>query len=348
MLTFLIMAGGSGERFWPLSTKQKPKQLLKVFSSKSLIKLTYDRILPLTNKDNIFIAINEVQIEALKEELDIDDKNIIIEPMFKDTAAAIAYGSTIIEKYVNDPTIVVLASDHLIFDEEEFRNVLLIASKTAQEGNIVTLGIKPSYPEVGYGYIEVSNPKLNVPTKSLGFKEKPKYEIAKEYFESGNFLWNSGMFIFKYDVIMSALNKYSKGHYDTIMEIKGVINENEGIKTSLLAKPYFEKFEKKSIDFAVMEKADNIMVIPSSFGWNDVGSYTAFDELFEKDINKNVVRNTNCISVDSKNNIVISNGSYQRVSLLDVENMVIAITKDEILVCNKNNVQDIKKIIKML
>ena len=349
MLTFLIMAGGSGERFWPLSTKENPKQLLKVFSDKSLIRLAYERVLPLVDENRIFIATNEIQVKALKADLtNIPDSRIIIEPAFRDTAAAIAYGSTMISKYYDNPTVVVLASDHLISDEEEFRKVIKIAENEANKGNIVTLGIKPTYPETGYGYIQVSESNLNIPTKSLGFKEKPKYEIAKDYYESGKYLWNSGMFVFKYETIMDALKKYSINHFETINKIKTLFSENEGVKTSLIVKDEFMIFEKKSIDFAVMEKADNIMVIPSSFGWNDVGNYLAFEELFSKDENDNVVRNVKCISVDSNNNIIVSDGSYQRVSLLGVSNMIVAVTKDNILVCEKSKNQDIKKIIAKL
>ena len=349
MLTFLIMAGGSGERFWPLSTKQKPKQLLKIFNEKSLIRLAYERILPLVDKDRIFIATNEIQVPALKEDLpEVDDSRIIIEPAFRDTAAAIAYGSTMISKYYDNPTVCVLASDHLIANGDEFRKVILLAEQEANKGNIVTLGIKPSYPETGYGYIQVNDAKLNTPTKSLGFREKPNYDVATEYFESGKYLWNSGMFIFEYQTIMNALNKYSHNHYETINSISPLFDKNEGVKTAEIVKDEFMNFEKKSIDFAVMERADNIMVIPSEFGWNDVGNYTAFEELFDKDENGNVIRNVNCISVDSNNNIIVSDGNYQRVSLLGVSNMIVSVTKDNILVCNKDKNQEIKKIISLL
>lgn len=349
MLTFLIMAGGSGERFWPLSTKQKPKQLLKIFSDKSLIRLAYERILPLVDKDKIFIATNEIQVPALKEDLtELDDSRIIIEPAFRDTAAAIAYGSTMISKYYENPTVVVLASDHLIADGDEFRKVIKLAEKEAENNNIVTLGIKPTYPETGYGYIEVSDSTLNNPTKSLGFREKPKYDIAKEYFESGKYLWNSGMFIFKYETIMNSLKQYSSNHFETIESIKPLFDKNEGVKTAEIVKDKFMNFEKKSIDFAVMEHAPNIIVIPSEFGWNDVGNFTAFEELFNKDEDNNVIRGIKCIAVDSNNNIVVSDGNYQRVSLLGISNMIIAVTKDDILICDKNKNQDIKKIIKLL
>lgn len=349
MLTFLIMAGGSGERFWPLSTKQKPKQLLKIFDNKSLIRLTYERILPLAETGQIFIATNEIQVATLKEELpELEDSRIIIEPAFRDTASAIAYGSMMISKYYENPTICVLASDHLISDEESFRNTIKIAYKEAQVNKIVTLGIQPSYPETGYGYIKVDKTVLNEPVESLGFTEKPNYEKALEYYRSGKYLWNSGMFIFKYSVIMAALKKYSENHYNIICEISEKIRENNGVSTAYEIKELFLNFEKKSIDFAVMEKADNICVIPSSFGWNDVGSFLAFEKLFDKDENLNVINNAAVISVDSKNNIIVSTGNNQRISLLGVENMIVVITEKEILFSQKEKCQDIKKIIKKI
>lgn len=346
MLTFLIMAGGSGERFWPLSTKKRPKQLLKIFNEKSLIRLAYERVLPLVDKNQIFIATNELQVEALKEDLcDIEDSRIILEPAFRDTASAIAYGSMMISKYYDNPTICVLASDHLIADDEEFRHVITLAAEEAENNKIITLGIQPTYPEVGYGYIEVCNPVLNQPTQSLGFKEKPKYEVAKRYYEGKSHLWNSGMFIFKYHTIMDALKKYSRNHYDTTAQISSIIHKNCGADTMQAVKPIFEKFEKKSIDFAVMEHADNIMVIPCSFGWNDVGSYKAFEDLFSKDENGNVIHGCTCCTIDSKNNIIVSDGNYQPISLLGVENMIVAVTKENILICSKDKCQDIKRII---
>lgn len=346
MLTFLIMAGGSGERFWPLSTKEKPKQLLKIFSNKSLIRLAYERILPLVDKDNIFIATNEIQLKDLKEELpELNDSRIIIEPAFRDTASAIAYGSLMINKYYNNPTICVLASDHLIANEEEFRKVLLLANQEANNNNIVTLGIKPEYPETGYGYIEVKDNTLNKVTKAISFREKPNLELAKEYFNSGNYLWNSGMFIFNYNTILEAFKKYSLNHYEIMMELNKLFNKNEGITTANLVKDVFMNFEKKSIDYAVMEHAENIVVIPSSFGWNDVGSFLAFDELFNKDTNNNVIYNVKSITIDSTNNIIISQNDNHRISTLGINNMLIVITNKELLIMPKDRCQEIKKIL---
>lgn len=349
MISVLIMAGGSGERFWPLSTKEKPKQLLSIFTSKPLIKMTYDRILPLTDKDHIFVATNAIQINELKKALpELDDEHIIIEPLFKDTAAALGYGSVVISKYFPNPTIVVLASDHNITEEDEYRKVVKIAYKEAQKDHIVTLGITPTYPETGYGYIEVAKAERNEPTKSLGFQEKPNWEIANEYFNSKRYLWNSGMFIFKYSTIMEAFKKYAPSHYAILQDIDKAIDGNHGLETTELVRPFFEKFEKKSIDFAIMEKSDNIYVIPSSFGWSDVGSFEAFDELFPKDSDGNVVRNTRYVTVDSNNNIIIGSKADMRVSLLGIKDKVIVYTDKEILVCEKSRAQEIKKILAKL
>lgn len=349
MLTFLIMAGGSGERFWPLSTKEKPKQLLKVFDDKSLIRKTYERVLPLVEKSQIFIATNEIQVPAMREEFpEIDPSRIIIEPAFRDTAAAIAYGSMMISSYYDDPIICVLASDHLIANEQAFRETIKISEKEAENGGIVTLGISPSYAETGYGYIEVSDAKLNVPIKALGFKEKPTIEVAERYLKSGKYLWNSGMFIFKYTTILAALKKYSPSHYEVLSQIAQKIDGNNGISTARDIKNLFEKFEKKSIDFAIMEKANNVVVIPSEFGWNDVGGYIAFEKLFQADENGNINRGKKSIIIDSKNNIIINNGTMQRISLLGIEDTIIVVTDKEILLCAKEKNQDIKKIIKAI
>ena len=346
MTSILIMAGGSGERFWPLSTKEKPKQLLSIFTSKPLIKMTYDRILPLTDKEHIFVATNAVQLPELKKAIpDLEDDRIIIEPLFKDTAAAIGYGSLIIAKYYPGATIAVLASDHNITEEDEFRKVMLIAAEEAQNDHIVTLGITPTYPETGYGYIEVAKAEKNKPTKSLGFQEKPNWEIANEFFTSKRYLWNSGMFVFKYSTIMAAFKKYAPNHFEILQQIDKCVESNKGLKTTETVKPYFEKFEKKSIDFAIMEKADNIYVIPSSFGWSDVGSFEAFDELFPKDENGNVIKSTRYVTVDSSNNILIGSKIDMRVSLLGIKDKVVVYTDKEILICEKSRAQEIKKIL---
>lgn len=345
MLTFLIMAGGKGERFFPLSTKERPKQLLHIFDEKSLIELTYERILPLVdNANQIFISTNELQVKALKEELpQIPDENIIIEPSFRDTASAIAYGSFIISKYFDNPTICVLASDHLISNGDNFRNTIKIASKCADEGNIVTLGIKPSYPETGYGYIEVKESYINNPTKVLAFKEKPNFEVAKSYYESGNYLWNSGMFVFKHKTIIDAFKMYSPKHLEVLNKMD--IVKNEGIKTANVVSSIFTEFPKISIDYAIMEHATNLYCIPSDFDWSDVGSYKAFEDLFLHDENNNVIRNASAVAIDSNNNIIICDNVSQKINLIGICDKIIVLTKDNLLICDKDRMQEIKKLL---
>lgn len=344
------MAGGSGERFWPLSTKDKPKQLLSLITNKSMIRETVDRVLKLVKPDDIYIATNEVQSKGIIAELsDIPLKNIIIEPAFKDTAAAIAYGGTIISRYVgDDPIIGVLASDHLIKDVDSFLMSLKLAEAKASEGYIVTLGIKPNRPETGYGYIQLSDLTLNKSTKAIKFMEKPNYDTAVQYIEDGNYVWNSGMFVFKYSTIMSELKKYIPNHVKVINEMIPFIDSNSGLELTHLTKPYFEGFERISIDFAVMEKSKLIECIPVDFGWNDVGGFSSLEDVFPKDMDFNIVRNATYVSIDSMNNIIISDKKDRLISSIGISNVIIVDTENALLICNKNDSQRIKELLRKM
>lgn len=350
MLTAFIMAGGSGERFWPLSTKERPKQLLKLIDSKrSMIRMTVDRILPMIPAERIFIGTNAIQAGAIRNELPMLPKeNVIVEPAFKDTAAAIGYGAVKIkqslEKRVQSSdkeeeiTMVVLASDHLIKNEENFRNRLTTAVESAKKSkSIVTLGIKPTKPETGYGYIETEECYIGEAAPVKRFWEKPNLERAQEYVASGKYLWNSGMFVFEIRTMMKAFERYMPKHFEILKELKV---ESGELKTREL----FEGFEKISVDFGIMEKAENIEVIPVDFGWNDIGSYTALDEVFEHRETGTVDRNGKVREFNSKNNIILGTGSKE-IALLGVEDMVVVETEREILVCKKSEAQNIKKII---
>ncbi|MGL5052199.1 MAG: mannose-1-phosphate guanylyltransferase [Cetobacterium sp.] len=353
MLTALIMAGGSGERFWPLSTPTKPKQLLSLFSDKSMIRETVDRILPIISADKIFVATNILQAAEIKKELpDIPEENIIIEPAFKDTAAAIGYTSIIIEERfqsLNEKIeVVVLASDHLIQDDVNFRKVLLEAAAEAHENStIVTLGIKPEVPETGYGYIEVNNSeplKLDLIYKVKRFREKPNKETAEQYVASGKYLWNSGMFIFTTSTIFKNFEVLMPEHAEVFSKIKTIVSRNlNSLELSKAVKPLFEEFEKISIDFGIMEFSKNIKVIPVNFGWNDIGSFTALSEIFPGDSAGNIIRDTKTILHDAKDNIIICDNCT--VSLLGVKNLIVVKNGDNILISHKDSAQDIKKIV---
>lgn len=355
MLTALIMAGGSGQRFWPLSTEKKPKQLLKLFSSKSMIRETVDRILPLIPTERIFVATNIQQVEGIMEELPfLPKENIIIEPLMKDTAACIGYSALVVEKAFPNSEMVVLASDHLIQKEQIFRDVLVKAASevTNNEENIFTLGIKPDKPHTGYGYIEVNKKdfveKLDI-YKVKAFHEKPNYDRAEFFLEEGNFYWNSGMFIWKTHTIIENIKKYMPEHGLVINSLKLIIeNEklNEEEKNDRI-KEEFEKFEKISIDYGVMEKSDKIQVIPVDIGWNDIGSYPSLEEVFEKNQNDSIIRNARVIEIDSEKNIVIGDKG-RIIATLGVRDLIIVDSEEGLLICDKNSAQHIKKVVQEL
>jgi mannose-1-phosphate guanylyltransferase len=344
------MAGGSGERFWPLSTIKRPKQLLSLVSNKSMIRETVDRVLNYVEPKDIYVATNEIQSKSIIFELkDIPERNIIVEPAFKDTAAAIAYGSTIISRDSDkDEIIAVLASDHLISDVNKFVQSLIKAEEIASEGSIVTLGIKPIRPETGYGYIQLEELVVNKPSKAIKFTEKPDHETALEYLKHGSFVWNSGMFIFKYSIIMKELKKHIRNHVDVIDDMKKVIGMKTGIDLSNATKTFFNRFERISIDFAVMEKSHIIQCIPVDFGWNDVGGFNSLEEVFEKDANNNIIRNVKYVQLDSSNNIIISDRESRLVTSIGVSNIVIVDTEDALLICNRDETQRIKELLKKI
>lgn len=352
--TVLIMAGGSGERFWPLSTKEKPKQLLRLIDEhQSLIQMTVSRVTPLVPISNIYIATNAIQAPAVIEELpQLPKENIIIEPAFKDTAAAIGFASIIIESANPGSTMVVLASDHLIKDQENFRSILKLAIETASQKNaIVTLGIKPSYAETGYGYLETENPisgsaptnSVLAPVKVIRFCEKPAAELATQYLNGGRHLWNSGMFVFKTSVMLDAFRHLLPNHYQLLMKINDLGNQMRNPNNQEL-KDIFATFQKISIDYGIMEKFENTLVIPSNFGWNDIGSYPALEEVFEGNQNNTIVKGAIVKDIDSTNNIIIST-TGKKISLLGVHNMVVVETPTDILICTKEQAQNIKKLI---
>lgn len=348
MLTGLVMAGGNGERFWPLSTPNNPKQFLSIFDDLPLVRKAYDRLRKIMDQDKIFVSVNEIQLKHLKEIIpELHPDRIIIEPARKDTAAAIGYGCMVISKYFDNPLIAVVDSDHIIKDEDAFLDILNLAFMEASKGAIVTLGLIPNRPETAYGYIHCPNYKLGVPSISLGFKEKPNLEKAKEYFASKEYLWNSGMFIFRYETLMDAFKSYSNEHYQTLLELSTLIKKTPDLRLlHSKVSSVFSHFASISIDYAIMEKASNIVVIPSSFGWYDVGSYSAFDELYPKDSDGNIAVKAKYFNVDSNNNIIISESRDVEIGLLGVSDMVIVASKKKVLVCSKSRVPDLKLLMK--
>jgi len=339
--TALIMAGGQGERFWPRSRVKLPKQFLNITDSeKTMIQLTVERIKPIVNIEDIYIITNERYKDLVKEQLaELPEENIICEPVGRNTAPCIGLGSMYISKKYEDSVMFVLPSDHLIKNVDEFLNILNIAKNKAMEDeNLVTIGITPNYPETGYGYIKYINSENNIfPVDK--FVEKPNLEKAKEYLQDGNYLWNSGMFIWKTSTILKNIEKYLPDTYEKLLKIKEVIGT---AKENDILKEEFCKIEKESIDYGIMEKASQIYTIPGSFGWDDVGSWVCLERTNQKDENNNV-KIGNVITVNTENTIVY--GNKRLIATLNVKDLVIVDTDDALLITDRNSTNSIKEVL---
>lgn len=338
----LIMAGGKGERFWPKSRMDKPKQFLDILGTgRTMLQITVDRISPIVDIEDIFVVTNTIYKSLIMEQLPLLPlENIICEPASRNTAPCIGLGAIhILDKY-KDAMVMVLASDHLIKNEQLFLTALSDASKLAEKGNnIVTLGITPNYPETGYGYI-----KMNMDHRIVGayevatFVEKPDYETAIKYLEKGDYLWNSGIFIWKASTIMLLMKELLPKMYEKLIQIQKSFGSDQRDE---VLKSEYEKMEAISIDYGIMEKANDIYVIPGVFGWDDVGSWLAVERLRKPDKEGNVLSG-NVVKIDVKNCIV--EGSERLLALIGVENLVVIDTDDVILIGEKDSISDIKSL----
>lgn len=344
--TALIMAGGRGERFWPRSRKSLPKQFLSLTGDgRTMIQLTVERILPLVNMEDIFIATNKDYKKLVLQQLpELPEENILCEPVGRNTAPCIGLGAVHIAKKYEDALMLVLPSDHLIKYNRMFVNTLKEACRIAEEGaNLVTIGITPDYPETGYGYI-----KFN-PNESKGqaflvdrFVEKPTKEVAKEYLDTEEYLWNSGMFAWKTSTILKNMELFMPDIYHGLMRIKDSIGTEQ--QKQVLEKE-FTAFRSESVDYGIMEKAENIYTIPGTFGWDDVGSWLAVERIRKSNELGNVVSG-NIITVNSKNCII--EGSNKLIAAVGLEDLIVVDSEDAILICDKQSAGDIKKVIENL
>lgn len=347
----VIMAGGRGERFWPRSRKNMPKQFLNLTADgKTMIQHTVNRIDQLIDMEDIFIVTNKSYKDLVLEQLpDIKEENIILEPASRNTAPCIGLVSIYVKnKYKYDETImIVLPSDHLIKYNEIFLDSLNRAIEIAkEEKNMVTIGITPSYPETGYGYIDFGykdeDKRYSGAYKVNKFVEKPNLDKAKEYLASGKYLWNSGMFIWKTSTILNSFEEYLPEIYQGLDRIGNSIGTD--IEEEVLRKEFLA-FKSESIDYGIMEKCRNIYTIPGNFGWDDVGSWLALERTYQTNEDGNIV-DGNAITIDVKNSIIQAKDKL--VATVGVENIIVVDTEDAILICNKNSVQEVKKVIENL
>lgn len=344
--TALIMAGGRGERFWPKSRISMPKQFLSLTGDgKTMIQMTVDRILPIVDIEDIFIATNRAYKDIVAEQLpNLPRANILCEPIGRNTAPCIGLGAVHTAKKYGDAVMYVLPSDHLITHAQIFRKTLSDAAAVAEQGdNLVTIGITPTYPETGYGYIRFD------PERTLGpsfpverFVEKPNIETAREYVRSQQYLWNSGMFTWKVSTILGDMERYMPETCQGLMRIQDAIGTDE--QDAVLERE-FHAFRSESIDYGVMEKAENIYILSGSFGWDDVGSWLAIERLQQRNEFGNVVTG-NVVSINTRNTII--QGSQKLLATVGVEDLIIIDTDDAMLICDKNSTAEIKKIIENL
>ncbi len=340
------MAGGRGERFWPKSRKSLPKQFLSLTDDgKTMIQLTVERISPLVSIENVYISTNKDYKNLVLEQLPgIPEENILCEPIGRNTAPCIGLGAVHMQKKHGDAVMMVLPSDHLIKYHKMFLNTLSDACEIAEKGeNLVTLGITPDYPETGYGYIKFNPDKIDGQAFAVDrFVEKPSLEVAKEYLEAEEYLWNSGMFVWKVSTILSNIQTFMPETFEGLKKIQTAIDSDE--QTSVLEK-VFPEFESVSIDYGIMEKAKNIYILPGAFGWDDVGSWLAVGRIKKSNENGNVVAG-NIITVNSRNNII--QGGEKLIATVGVEDLIIIDTEDATLICDKGSAPDIKKVLENL
>ena len=345
MIYGLILAGGKGSRLYPLSRVNEPKQFLKIINEKSFLVNTVDRVTPLISKDNLYVVTNKDYQEKIREELqDIDRENIFAEPSNKETATCIGLSAVKLLKKDVDAVIVVLPSDHYIEGEKNYLETLKQGVELAnRRRGIITLGIEPTRAETGYGYIEMGQRIAgNIATyKVARFTEKPNAEVARDFLSKGTYLWNSGMFIFRADVILREIEKYLPKMHKSLMEIYKHIGEEDEEK---VIKEQYKLIDGISIDFGVMQKTRKAHVIKCDFSWDDIGSFSALSRFLGKYRNNSISKNVhleeceNC-SIFGRGNLIIG---------LGVKDLVVVDAGDVILIMDRNKDQEIKQLLNNL
>lgn len=348
----VLMAGGAGTRFWPRSKKDNPKQLLKIIGKKTMLQDTYDRIRSITDSEKILIITGEnLKKEIAKQLPDLPSKNIITEPFGKNTAPCIALATAVINKREDGKPAVmaVLPADHLVTNIDAFQKTLQIASKMAEQSDtLITIGIKPLYPETGYGYIQRNSKLTEIEGQKFylvkTFAEKPNLETAERFLSSGDFYWNAGIFVWSTGTILKEFESQMTELYDLIPNLQKKVDTDK-MQDEILK--VYSATKSISIDYAIMEGAKNVSVVEADFDWSDVGSWEAVYNLSAKNKDKNVSYTPCTIEIDAKNNFFHSD-SKKLIAAIDVENLVVVETADSILICKKDSSQRVKEVVDKL
>lgn len=344
----LIMAGGVGSRLWPLSRQKSPKQVLPLVGDRSMFQGAVDRLQPLLMPEDVFVVVGEEQVDLLKAEgTGIPDRNFVIEPAGRGTAPAIALSAITLRQHDPDAIMVVLTADHFIGDAEGFREVLKAAGEVAAQGHLVTLGITPSSPSTGYGYIErgrhLTNANGYAAYQVVAFREKPDLVTAKHFVVSGKHSWNSGMFVWKVSRFLEELSLTMPEFYQQLLAIEAALGTPAFDR---VLHEVWQNVKAQTVDYGVMEKARDVAVVPAEFGWNDIGSWATLLEILDNDEQGNVIRRAEHLGVDTSNTLVF--GHDRLVATIGLHDMIVIDTGDAILVCPKDRAQDVKLVVDTL
>jgi mannose-1-phosphate guanylyltransferase len=342
----ILMAGGRGSRFWPVSNKKSPKQFLKIIGDQSMLQITFDRVTQLVGLSNIYVVTEKGFQDKVSQQLpELATENILEEPMGKSTAAAVGFAAMTVLRKCQDATLLLLPSDHYINNLEQFLStVVSISAYAAENDALCTIGVSPTAPETGYGYIQLNEvPKKDSDQilKVKRFVEKPDIYTAIEYLKEGRYLWNSGIFIFNSKTLLEAILCYMPGLFKGLEKLKELPFPYPEKELSTI----YESFENVSIDYGIMEKAENVFCVPGDFGWSDTGSWTALNKFIDKDEHGNIVQGE-VINIGCKDCILV--GDETVAAGINLRNLIVVSSKKGVLVCHKDNSQEVKKIVSQL
>ena len=339
----VILAGGSGTRFWPYSRRNNPKQMLNIIGDQSMLQITVDRLSKLKSTSEIYIITKKELYEPIIKKIkNVNPENVIIEPSAKNTAPAIGLVSEKIFTKNKNAIMGVFPADHLIVGHKKFEKSMDNAFRMVKkQNNLVTIGIKPTYPSTAYGYIqyEPNNDKNNIGYHVKTFAEKPHEKLAKRFLKSGDFLWNAGIFIWQVDTLLSSLNNHMPELYDSLIKIKSCLDKSNNFED------IWNNITPTSIDYGLMEKSNNIFVVPAEFEWNDLGSWDALHKFFSKKEGENIIRGFGNV-LDGKNNLIQSIDKF--TAIIGLDDIVVVNTEDATLVVKKDMVERVKELVSWL
>jgi mannose-1-phosphate guanylyltransferase len=349
-LVVVIMAGGAGTRFWPLSTEERPKQFLDLFGDRTLLQKSFDRVSSLVPPERILVLTNAAFVSIVKDQLPhVPVENIIGEPTRRDTAAAVALAAVLCRRRFGNPVIATLTADHLIEPVDLFQETLLSAARRAANDNaLYTFGIEPTYPATGYGYLErglqIADDDGIEHFHLVRFKEKPDLETARQYVESGRFYWNSGMFVWTADAILKEIETHLPNHAKALFD---AVAFDKTPQWNHALNAAFESLDAVSIDFAVMEKAQNVCCVASKFSWRDVGGWLALRSCLPEDETGNYCRGKT-LTLDATDNLVFCEDPEDTTVLIGVKDLVVVRAGPVTLITHKDRAEDLKKLVQTM